>query len=271
MNPKRLIQYLLSASFILLIFIILGVFILPWNRVNWGTISWGPASTVTVIGEAKSQQVNQRAQFTAGVNTMNDNKQKAIDEANQKIGAIIQAVRTFGIPEADIKTQNLSVYQEEEPFTGAGSKRRLGQWRVNNSVEITIRDAREAGQLADVLSKANADSIYGPNFMPDTERTDESKLLMDAVADARKKAYVLADSAGKELGEIITIAADNALDQGVFAMDGIGAGGGGQLMPGAQTVAKTARVTFGLKSRSWTDTVKKSLMRLINNFSVGIE
>lgn len=254
MNPKRLIQYLLSAGIILLFLVIVGAFFLPWRFINWGTFAWKPASTVTVIGEAQTREENKRATFTAGVNIVKDKKEQAIDEVNQKITAITEAVKAFGIKSEDIKTQNLSIYQEDETYMEGGrEKRRLGAWRVSNSVEIVLRDVAKAGALADVLSKTGANSVYGPNFTLDEESQTGTTLLSAAVTDARKKAEILAKASGKTLGSIITLTEGSAAQGATRMFTAEGMGGGADLQPGSETVQKSVTVTFSLSDPSFLD------------------
>lgn len=253
MNPKRLIQYLLAAGIILLILLIVGAFMLPWKRISWGTFAWSPTSSITVVGEAKTQELNKKASFTAGINVVKDKKEQAIEEVNQKITAITDAVKAFGINPDDIKTQNLSIYQEDETYKEGGrEKRRPGQWRVSNSIEITLRDASQAGALADVLSKSGANNVYGPNFTLDEESQTGTALLAAAVADARKKAEILAKTTGKTLGDIITLTEGTTIQSSarMLAPEGLG---GADLMPGSETVRKTVTVTFSLIEPTFFD------------------
>ena len=261
MNPKRLIQYLLSAGIILFVLAIVGAFLLPWRSVNWGTFAWRPASSVTVIGEAKQEEQNKRANFTAGINVIKDKKEDATTEANTKITAIIDAVKNFGIKPEDIQTQNLSIYQEEETYTEGGKqKRRPGQWRVSNSVDITLRDVQKAGALAEVLSKAGANSVYGPNFTLEDNPESRNALLSTAVADARKKAEILAKAAGKTLGTIITLSEGTTGQEQIMQFEGGGIGGGGDMQPGSETVRKSVTVTFSLNEPIFLEDVLKQLM-----------
>ncbi|MFH1235440.1 MAG: SIMPL domain-containing protein [Parcubacteria group bacterium] len=261
MNPKRLIQYLLSAGIILLVLVIIGAFFLPWRLVNWGTFAWRPASTVTVVGEAKQEVQNKKATFSVGVNVVKDKKEQAIDEANQKITAITEAVKNFGIPAPDIKTQNISIYQEEESYTEAGrQKQRLGQWRVNTSIEIVLRDVGKASGLTDVLSKSGANSIYGPNFTQEDNPEGNNALLSTAISDARKKAYILAKAAGKTLGAIITLSEGTTLQERSMQFEGGGVGGGSDMQPGSETVRKTVTVTFSLQEATFIETLVKQLI-----------
>src|SRR3989344_355246 len=164
MEKQSLLPTLLFALF-LSVFLVGGAFIMPWQSVHWGKVELTPSATVTVTGIAESQERSQIANFSAGVTAVNDNKDTALSEVDQKVTAIIAAVKNFGIAPEDIKTQNLNVYQSEEQFYEDGvSKMRPGQWRVNNTIEIKVREVDRAQELAAVLTQSGANNIYGPNF-----------------------------------------------------------------------------------------------------------
>lgn len=237
------------AVIIGIVLILLSVFLIPWDRVNWGTISLLPASTVTVTGEAKSQQTTQIATFTAGVTAINDDKQKAVDEVNQKVEALITSVKEFGIPVEDIKTQNLSVYQQEEPVTVGGRQRSTpGQWRVSNDVMITVRDVAKTAALADLLTASGATNVYGPNFAVDDTQKAEVELVDQAIKNAREKAVAIAAASGQEVGKVITVSESGVSSPiPLYAARDMGGGGGTPIEPGSQTVYKSLTVTFELK------------------------
>lgn len=228
---------------------LLLAFFLPWQKINWGKISLSPAETVTVIGTAKQEQKSQIAIFSAGVNVVKDNKQEAIDEVNQKINALTSAVKDFGIKEADIKTQNLNVYQREETYYEEGrQKSRPGQWNVSNTIEIKLRDVDKASELADLLTRSGATNVYGPNFSVDQPEEADNTLLEAAVKNAREKAEVIARSSNKKLGKILSITEGAQAGQVFPALKMEGAGGGGAgLEPGSETLQKSVTVTFELE------------------------
>lgn len=237
-------------GFLLAGLVLIGLsFVIPWSMVDWGTFSLKPASTVTVVGEARSQKKNEIAAFSAGVNAVGDDKERAISDVNAKVGAIIESVKTFGIAPEDIKTQNLSINQNQETYYEDGrQKSRPGQWNVSNSIEIKLRAVDRASALADLLGKSGANNVYGPNFSLDENSTDADSLLADAIENARTKAEEAAKAAGKRVGKIYSIT-EGALSGGpvpLYRMDGIGGGGGG-MQPGTGTVGKSVTVTFELR------------------------
>lgn len=237
-----------SALFITFI-VIAALFFLPWRMVDWGTIEWAPASTITVTGEAKTEQRNQIASYTAGVNEISDNKDEAINAVNTKIAAIIEAARAFGIPQDDIKTQNINVYQMQEQYydeTGR-QKQRSGQWQVNNSIEVKLRQVDRAGELADVLTRAGANQLYGPNFQLDDTSEAQGELLSEAIEDARSKAEKIAAGSGRKLGKVISVS-EGGPAGGPIPLYRMEAGGGGApAEPGTGTVYSSVTVIFELK------------------------
>ncbi|RJR16236.1 DUF541 domain-containing protein [Candidatus Microgenomates bacterium] len=235
---------------LLVFFVVAAVLFLPLNTVNWGTLHMAPAAVITVIGEADSQVTNQVATYTAGVSTINDNKDVAIAEVGQKVITLVEAVKASGIPASDIQTQNVSVYQQEEQYYEDGrQKSRPGQWRVSNNIDITLRNVEQAEQLTALLVQNGATNIYGPNFRLDDTKTVETELLELAIKNAQEKALKIAQSSDKTLGALISVTEGGAGQQAIpfVARDGMGGGGGGAVEPGTGSVSKTVTVTFEFK------------------------
>lgn len=227
------------------------IVLLVWfgaRRINWGKITWVPAEMITVVGEAKSQEKNQIASFTAGINTVNDKKEVAVKEVNDKVAAIIEAVKKFGVSVDDIKTQNMSIYQSEESYWDNGvQKTRKGQWRVDNSIEITLREVDQAAKLADLLTSSGANNVWGPNLRLDDTSQAEKELFDGAMKDALEKAEIIARAAGRKLGKVISVTEGTGVSNfPMYKAEG-GMGGGAAIEPGSSTVSKSLTVVFEIK------------------------
>jgi uncharacterized protein YggE len=223
-------------------------FLLPWKNINWGNLKLLSQETVTVVGEAQSQEKSQIASFNAGVSSVSDDKEKAVSEVNQKVQLIIDAVKTFGISSEDIKTQSLSVYQTQESYYEDGrQKQRPGQWQVNNTIDITLRNVEQASELANLLTKSGATNVYGPNFTLDYSKQANNALLGDAMKNARDKAEKIAAFGGKKLGKVINVVEGYSTPNIYTMMKSQAGGGGAPIEPGSQTVFKSLTVTFGLE------------------------
>lgn len=238
MNDRTPVAIFLSSIFLAGLLLV-GAYFIPWHGIL--------AKTIVVTGEAKNEQQNQLATYSAGANAVNDDKQTAIDEVNRKVNAIVQALQAFGIKSDDLKTQNLNVYQSEETYYQDGvQKSRPGQWRVSNTVEIKLRDVSRAQGLTDILTKSGATNIYGPNYSLDDTGATQNALMGKAFDNAKEKAVLLAQASGRTLGPVVSVV-EGYLPQAVNYGGGGGIGGGGGGQPGTNTVVKTVTVTFELQ------------------------
>lgn len=242
---NRPLSQLIILPLVLAGTLLVGALFLPWQKTNWGKLQLLPGNTVTVLGEAKTNEKNRVASFSAGVNIVNDNKDVAVKEANEKIELLVKSIKDFGIKSEDIKTQNLNIYQNEETYydTDNRQKSRPGQWRVSNSIEIKLKDSERAQELADLLTKSGATSVYGPNLTLEDTKDIENSLIKEAIEDAKKKAENIATSSERKLGKVLTVT-EGFQTGGVYSS--LDRGGGGGIEPGTSTVNKTVTVVFEL-------------------------
>lgn len=226
------------------------LYFFPWKYITWGKIVMTPERMVTVTGYAESKEKNQIANYSAGVNSVKDNKDEAIKEVNDKIAAITAAVIGFGVDASDIQTQSMSVYQRQDTYYDNGvQKSRPGQWDVNNTISVVLRDVNRASALADLLTNSGATNVYGPNFQLDTTKKAEDALTAEAIANAQIKAEAMAKASGTVLDKIVSVSegSNGGAVYPLSAMDGRGGGGGAAVQPGSTTVSKTVTVVWSLK------------------------
>jgi uncharacterized protein YggE len=235
----------LPLTAVLSVFLFLAVIqVIP---IEWGSVSLKPARTVTVYGTSQLERANEIASFTAGVNEVDENKEVAINRVNETVNKILSDVKTFGIAEEDIKTQNISINRIDDAYNLSSNNTSV-RWAANNSVEITLRDIGKASALADLLAASGATNVYGPNFRLDEASQTEPELLKSAIEDAREKAQGVAQQTGSDLGKMLTV--DESLSQQnplYMLRSDMGGGGGAPTQPGTSTVSKTVMVVFELK------------------------
>lgn len=217
---------------------------IPWEHVNWGKISILPASTITVTGEAKKDELPQIANFSASVTATNADKQTAVNTVNNAMEKIIKSVKDFGIDARDIQTQQVSVYQtKEERLSGKDV------WQATNSINITLKDITKTSTLADLLQNSGLANISGPNYSLDDATEAQADLLSKAIDNAREKAGKIAAASRRKLGKVITVSEGySGYPRPLFV--------GGMMAeksvltpvePGTETVHQSVTVTFELK------------------------
>ncbi len=238
-----------AIALLIVILVIIAKFVLPWHMINWGKISLQPAETITVTGTASSDEKTQIATFTAGATAVGGDAKQVREEVDTKLKTVVEKLKSFGIPDADIQTQSTSLYQEQESYTQDGAQRmRPGQWRADNTIEIKLRDVTQADALLAVLNDGQLTNVYGPQVMFDDVSETQDALLADAVKDARTRADILAQAAGKKVVKVLSISESGASTPVYPMFDrAMGAGGGGGIMPGTGEVSAGVTVVFEVR------------------------
>jgi uncharacterized protein YggE len=235
-----------------IVYIILGVLLL--GALGYGIYSYKFVSkrTITVSGTSKGDYANQIATFYINLEYHNKEKDKAVEELNEKSTEAVEKIKEFGIDPKDIKTQNLNVYQREDPYYEDGiTKYKPNEWYASYSIEITLRDLTKSTDFTEFLTSIESSSMWGPNLSIDSTKTDSDELLISAIEDAKQKAERMAESMGARLGKVIKVEEGGSGSPMLYGATGekslmIG-GGGAPIEPGSTEISKTVTVTFELK------------------------
>lgn len=179
----------------------------------------GTPATLSVSGEGSVQVAPDRAMVTVGVSTRADTARQAMADNAERQQAVIDAVKGQGIEARDIQTSglNLSPITADYPESGRSGAPTVSGYMAQNMVVIRIRALDRVGPVLDTLVSAGANEINGISFDREDGTAAMDQARRDAVADARRKAEVLADAAGVQLGPIT-------------ALTEMGGGGGGPMM-----------------------------------------
>jgi len=228
--------------------LIVWVFLTAADKLGLGVASVFSKRSITVTGSANRQQANQLATFNASVSSKNVDKAKAVSEVNKKSEQLIADLKAFGIDAKDLKTQSLSIYQDQQPYWEDGvQKYKNTDWNATISVDITLRDVSRASDLTDLLAKAETSNIWGPNYSLTEDEPEKTALLKQAFDNAKAKAEGLAGGMGLRVGKVISVIEGSEYSP-VYPMRDMGMGaGGGAMEPGTSSVSTSLTVTFELK------------------------
>lgn len=156
---------------------------------------------IVVTGEGTVSAAPDMAEIAAGVQTRAATARAALDQNNSAMTKVLDALKGAGVADKDMQTTrvNLAPAYESNPNTGA---RRPNGYQVTNSVTVRVRDLSKLGTLLDTLVSAGANNLGGVRFL-----IAEPQPLMDearrkAVADATRRAKLLADAAGIHVGKV---------------------------------------------------------------------
>lgn len=158
--------------------------------------------TVSATGYASAEP--DRARVSSGVSAEAATAREALSANSEAMRAVIAGLKESGIDAKDIQTSTFNV---EPRYTHPrdGTPPSIDGYRVSNQVEILVRDLGSLGDLLDKLVTLGANQMHGLSFEVSEAETLKDAARKEAVANARRRAELLAEAAGAEVGDVMTI------------------------------------------------------------------
>ncbi len=161
--------------------------------------------TVSATGYAYAEP--DRASVSAGVAAEADTAAAALSANTELMQKVVAGLKESGVDAKDIQTSNFNVEPRySNPREGAPPA--IDGYRVSNQVTVLVRDLKALGGLLDKLVSLGANQVSGLSFEVSKAETLKDEARKEAVANARRRAELLAAAAGAEIGEVVTIAED---------------------------------------------------------------
>jgi len=157
-----------------------------------------PANTITVTGSGSAAGTPDIAEMVLGVEKTNSDIGTAYNDVNTTLEAVIQALRDAGVAREDIRTANLSIFQDRGMMDPASSGMSGATFIVRNEVQITVRSIDLVPQVLNAALEAGANQVFGLNFSISDTTDLERAARSDAMADAETRAAELAALIGAE-------------------------------------------------------------------------
>ncbi len=160
--------------------------------------------TITVTGSATLTVPNDLATVSFGVRTARRTTSDALSATSARLRSVIARLGSLGIAPADLATGTIDVQRTTRPLR-PGSKAQVVEYVASASVRATIRDVPRTGEITSAAVAAGATSVDGPSFTAADPSETARQALAAAFADARAKAQRLADAAGIDVGDPVSI------------------------------------------------------------------
>ncbi len=175
----------------------------PTSRPSLGAPTDGLGG-ITVAGQARVVVVPDMATISVGTEFQAKTAAEALSTVNQRMEAIIAAVRGAGIAERDLATQWVNVNPVYD-YSDDGRAPTLVGYQASQTLSVKVRDIDKAGSVIDTAVSAGATNVGGISFSvaDPTAATDQARTA--AVADAKRRAEALAKAAGVGIGDPIAI------------------------------------------------------------------
>jgi uncharacterized protein YggE len=165
--------------------------------------------TISVTGTGHATVTPDRFSFTVGVQTISETVEQAVNENNSKTAATIAALKRAGAAEKDIRTSNFSIYPQQD--YGQNKLPRILGYQVSNSITVRRENISEVGKLLQAALNAGVNQSSGLQFEVSDPARGRDQAMRAAYEEARSKAALLAQAAGRTLGRAIAISEGGAI------------------------------------------------------------
>jgi len=162
-----------------------------------------PIEAVTVSGTGRATVTPDRFSFTVGVQTVAPTVDAAVAENSKRVASVIAALKRAGAQDKDIQTSQFSIYPQQTYQEGKLPV--IAGYQVSNNITFRSDKVSEAGRMLGIGVAAGVNNSSGINFEVSDPARGRDQGLRAAFDDARAKASLLAQAAGRTLGRAVMI------------------------------------------------------------------
>ena len=159
-------------------------------------------NTIAVGGMAEQEVAPDMAYVDLGITVRANDAETARTEEAKIAQQIRRSLLGFAI--TDNYLQNTGYYMYQEYKVDRDGKRTAGQYVLNSSVKVTVRDLDKLSQVIDNTVKAGVTNIDSVSYALSTQNIVQRQLLAAAVENAREKAAVVASAGSRTLGSMLS-------------------------------------------------------------------
>lgn len=186
--------------------LVLGLLLLTGFPCHADDASEPVPATVSVTGEGLVTAVPDMVTVTVGVVSQAQDAAAALAANSAAMEALNDVLDDFDVAERDRRTSNFSISPRYERRSNDGRAPQISSYEVNNQVTIRYRDIDRLGKLLDAIVASGGNRINGLvlGIDDDAGLLDEARRI--AIADARRRATLYAEAAGRKAGKVLSIA-----------------------------------------------------------------
>ncbi len=191
--------------------------LVAWMYVNAYSKSIQPSSfrSFAVSAEGEVVAIPDVAQFTFSVITQGGVNIASLQTENvEKVNSAIAFVKSQGVQDRDIKTQNFSL---EPRYQYSSCPRSFGNevqaclpseivgYTITQTVQIKVRDFAKVGAIVSGVVENGANSVSQLSFTVDNPDVLESEARGQAIQKAKEKAKAVAEAGSFRVGRLLSI------------------------------------------------------------------
>lgn len=160
---------------------------------------------VTVAGQGKVVYISDTAIANLGVQIDKAaTAEDALRQLNEKMSKVIAAVKTAGIAEENITTQNYSLSPQYDARDGVAA---VSGYNANQQLTVKVsgvdKDKEILNRVVSEAGKAGANQVLGIKFDVSNLSDLKQEARLKAVKDAKSKSGAMAQAAGVKLKKVV--------------------------------------------------------------------
>lgn len=179
--------------------------------------------TITITGEGEVSAAPDIAYVETGVVTEGKTAAEALAANTEAMNEVFKGLEEAGIEKKDMQTSQFSVYpvyEQVKPEENRPHTPKIGGYRVQNQLTVTVRDLTKLGGILDQVVSLGSNQLSGIRFSIDKPEPLVNEARKNAVKNALEKAKLYAGAAGVALGEIMSISENGtSMPQPYYAKD----------------------------------------------------
>jgi uncharacterized protein YggE len=151
-----------------------------------------------VAASGRSEARPDQALFTAGVSTTAATAAQASAQNNATMTRVVSALEALEITGDDLQTRAITLARIEY-----GPQR--GRFTASNTVEVTVRDLKQAGPAIAAATEAGGNVLSGPDLRVSSPEAADNLAYAAAYKAARARADAYAAAAGMKVVRVLGI------------------------------------------------------------------
>ncbi|MBO7388029.1 MAG: SIMPL domain-containing protein [Methanomicrobium sp.] len=173
---------------------------------------------ITVSGTGKVTTSPDTVIISVAVETENTDSQKAQKENADKMAQCINALKSIGITDSEMKTTGYTMYSYKSSSDSIfGGDKTI--YHVRNTIQIKTSKIDLAGKIIDTATSNGANNVNSVRFTLSDEKSQEMRdsALKAAVAQARADADAVASAMGISIVGVYYVNVDSSYTPMVYA------------------------------------------------------
>ena len=168
---------------------------------------------IIISGHGYVERMPDYVEIQLSINKTSPNLKTSKDIVDRITQQTLDAALANGVATEDIGASKIHAQPD---FEWADGKRQYLGEKISRSVTLTLRDLSRYSALVQAVINADVSRLHGTQLKFNDRSAIEYEAMELAISDAKKKAEVIAQQFGAELGEVYKIS-ETAISDGTYS------------------------------------------------------